>query len=214
MLLRGIRVEDGRIKLDGYPEGASVRGLAVPKAQELCRLMVFRGDLNRVVEWLGAADAEGRVGAAGEALCAAALVKFCSCFEGTAGLRSKPLKQKNILGSEDRKLLERLRQIRNKMVAHDEHLYPGDYPLLILDSEATAIEAVAFRLHAPFSAMSEVDELRRLAEVALGWVVAEFERVATEIVSDFNANPVDDRCQLRDTTPEFKIEFGQPEDRF
>jgi hypothetical protein len=58
-MLRGMRVEDGQFKLDGYPEGTTVRGLVSPQATELCRLMLFRTDLGRVIEWLhiaGGAD--------------------------------------------------------------------------------------------------------------------------------------------------------------
>jgi hypothetical protein len=215
MLLRGMRIEDGRIYLDGYPEGASVCGIGGQKAQELCRLVMFRGDLTAVLECLKAADALELQHQIRESLCDAALVRFCSCFEGTSGLRAKPLKQKKMFVSQDRKTLEKLRQIRNKLVAHNDHLYPGEFPLIVIDTDATAIEAVALKLDAPFSVMSEVGDLRRFAEIALGWVMAEFEATASAVVSDFNALPISERRRLRDnTTPEFKIVIGQAEDRF
>jgi hypothetical protein len=214
MLLSGFRLEDGQIKLDGYPEGASVRGIGGPKAQELCRVALFRSDLVKTGEWLGLADVEGQESPFQEALYVAALIKFCSCFEGTSGLRAKPLKQKKVFSSDDRKVLERLRQIRNKLVAHDEHLYPGEFPFIILDCEAAAIEAVTLTLSAPFSAMSDVHELRRLAKIAIDWVSTEYESTAAEIVAEINALPASERRRLRDTTPEFRIEIGSAEDRF
>lgn len=213
-MLCSIRFEDGQIKLDGYPKGSSLRGIKSSEAQELCRLFIFRSDLNYVVGWLKAVEAEKLMPEIREALCTAALVRFCSCFEGTSGLRTKPLKRKRVFSGNDRKVLERLRQIRNKLVAHNEHLYPGEYPLIALDSDATAIEVVVLQLNVPFSAMSDVSDLRRLAEIALGWIVAEFEAVASKIVADINALPVSERREQRDTTPEFRIEIGQSEDRF
>lgn len=208
-----MRIEDGQFKLDGYPEGSVVRGIAGPKPLELCRLVVFRGDLTNVCEWLMAANAEGVPPTIHEALCAAALVKFCSCFEGTSGLRAKPLKRKNIFAPADRAIVERLRQIRNKLVAHNENLYPGEFPLIVLDSDANAIEAVALKLEAPFSVMPEVADLSRLSAIALGWVAAEFEAIATEVVAGINAIPISERRLLRDTTPEFTLNILS-EDRF
>lgn len=213
-MLAGFSVKDGRIELNGYPEGTTVRGLALPQARELCRLMLFRNDLTLVTDWLhfaGGLDAQNPLR---EALCSAALVRFCCCFDGTSGLRSMPLKQKKIFKGEDRRALERLFIIRNKAVAHNEHLYPGEFPLIVLDAAGTAIEAVVLTLDAPFSAMSEVDDLKRLARGTLEWVTAEFEAVAKEIVNSINSIPEDERRLLRDSTPEFKIEFGASEDRF
>ena len=214
MLLRGMRVEDGQFKLDGYPEGSSVRGLSMPQAPELCRLMLFRSDLTRVIEWLSMARELNTEEPLQEAFCSAALVKFCCCFDGTAGLRSMPLRRKNIFRGEDRQSFERLLLIRNKAVAHDEHLYPGEFPLIVLDERAKALEAVVLQLRAPFSAMQEVEELRRLAKVALDWVMAEFEAIAKEVVDTINSLPEEQRLLMRDSTPDVKIQFGEAEDRF
>ena len=216
MLVSGARLVDGQFKLDGYPEGSSVRGLnaELPDVRELLRLFLFRSDLTDVVRWLEAAKAQELTQDTREALCTAALVRFCCCFEGTSGLRTKPLKQKKVFAGDDRKILERLRQIRNKLVAHDEHLYPGEFPLIVLDAAATAIEAVVFGLRVPFSGMQEADELKRLAETAFGWIVAEFEVVASKVVADINALPAGTRREMRDTMTDFTINIAHPEDRF
>ena len=208
-----LKVTDGRIELLGYPEGATVRGLSSsPQTTELCRLMLFRSDLVRVNEWLGLAQTTDELHR--EALCSAALVKFCCCFDGTAGLRAKPLRRKDLFKGEDRQTFERLLQIRNKSVAHDEHLYPGEFPLIVLGTECSAIEALVLELSTPFSAMYDVNALRRLASMTLEWVNEEFESVAKEIVDSVNSLPSELRRAMRDSTPEFKINFSEPEDRF
>jgi hypothetical protein len=211
--LSGIRFENGKFLLDGYPEGASVRGLGIPKAQELSRLHVFKSDLDNVCEWISLAKNFDPPDPKQEALYVAALIRFRACFEGTSGLRQKPLKQKDMFNSTDRACLERLRLIRNQMVAHDEHLYPGEYPLVVLDKNATAIEAVSFMIKVPFSGMSDVQDLERLAEIARKWIDAAYEEMATEIVAEINALTAEERLYLRDTTPEFTINMGPPEDR-
>ena len=211
--LNGIRFENGKFLLDGYPEGTSVRGLGIPKAQELSRLHIFKSDLDRVCEWISQAKNIDPTDPKHEALYIAALIKFRACFEGTSGLRQKPLKQKDIFNSADRACLERLRLIRNQIVAHDEHLYPGEYPLIVLDKDAQAIEAVSFMIKVPFSGMSEVQDLERLAHISKEWLNNAYEETASEIVAEINAIPTEERLHLRDTTPEFTINITEPEDR-
>jgi hypothetical protein len=211
--LRGIRFESGKFFLDGYPEGCSIRGLGVSKAQELSRFHLFKRDLDDVYEWIFIAKNLDQNDSKVEALYIAALIKFMSCFENTSGLRQKPLKQKNIFHSSDRACLQRLRRIRNKMVAHDEHLYPGEYPLIVLDGDAKAIEAVSFTIKAPFSGLSDIYDLDRLAQIAKKWVDEAFENIATEIVTEVNSLTNEERVYLRDTTPEFTINIMAAEDR-
>lgn len=211
--LTAIRFENSKIVLDGYPEGASVRGLGIPKAQELSRLHVFASDLRNVCEWIYLAKNLDPSDPKTEALYIAALIKFRACFEGTSGLRRKPLKQKDIFNTADRACLERLRLIRNQMVAHDDHLYPGEYPLVVLDKNATAIEAVSFMIKAPFSGMSDIQDLERLAETAKKWIEAAYEETAREIIAEINTFSNEERLYLRDNTPEFTINILPPEDR-
>ena len=211
---KNIRVENGRIILDDYPEGSSVRGLAVPKATELSRLHVFKSDMDDVCGWISLAKGLKQSDPAREALYIAALIKFRACFEGTSGLRQKPLRQKLLFDKTDYACFERLLIIRNKMVAHDEHLYPGEYPLIILDQNAEAIEAASLMIKIPFAGMEIINDLERLAQIAKGWINSAYEEVAREIVTEINALPVGERQQLRDTTPEFTITILPPEDRF
>lgn len=209
----GIRLENGKLFLDGYPEGSSVRGLGIPKAQELSRLHIFKSDLANVCEWISQAKDIDPSDPKHEALYIAALIKFKACFEGTSGLRQKPLKQKDIFNSTDRACFERLRIIRNKMVAHDEHLYPGEYPMIVLDKNAKAIEAVSFMIKLPFSGMSDAQDLERLAYISIEWLNKAYEETASEIVSEINDIPSEERLHLRDTTPEFTINIAESEDR-
>jgi hypothetical protein len=140
-------------------------------------------------------------------------VKFFCCFEGTKGLRQQPLKIKRVFCAEDRRAFDRLKLIRNKIVAHDEHLYPGEYAFLVTDRDASAIEAVILKVATPFSGLEDADHLQRLAAIARDWVAAEFETVATEIVTTFNAQPAEDRRSIIASTPEFTLNFGAPVDR-
>jgi len=211
---KNIRVDNGRIILDGYPEGSSVRGLAIPKATELCRLHVFKNDMDNVCRWISLAKGLGRTDPAKEALYISALIKFRACFDGTSGLRQKPLRQKLLFNKEDKACFEQLLLIRNRMIAHDEHLYPGEYPLIILDQNTTAIEAVALIIKIPFAGMEIIDDLERLAQIAKKWIDSAYESVAREIVTEINAISIKERQQLRDTTPEFTITILPPEDRF
>ncbi len=211
--LTTIRFENSKILLDGYPEGASVRGLGIPKAQELSRLHLFASDLRSACEWISLAKNLDPSDPRTEALYIAALIKFRSCFEGTFGLRQKPLEKQDIFNDADQVCLERLRLIRNQMVAHDDHLYPGEYPLVVLDKNATAIEAVSFMIKAPFSGMSDVQDLERLAQIAKKWIEAIYEETRREIVAEINALSNEERLYLRDNTPEFTINILPSEDR-
>jgi hypothetical protein len=211
---RSIRVESGKIILDDYPEGASARGLAIPKATELSRLHVFKSDIDDVCRWISLAKGLAQSDPAREALYIAALIKFRACFEGASGLRQKPLRQKLLFNKTDRACFEQLLNIRNRMVAHDEHLYPGEYPLIIFGQNAEVIEAASLMIKIPFAGMEIVDDLERLAQIAKEWMNSAYEEIAREIVAEINAIPIRERQQLRDMTPEFTITILPPEDRF
>ena len=136
MPLRSFRFENGQFHLEGYPEGATIHGIDGTHADELKRLLLFRGELELVLRWLSIVFAQtSNAPQCGEelaaALCDASLVAFIRCFEYKHPL--KPLKPRKLFEASDRDNFERLRVIRNKKVAHDNLLTTGTFALLVQD---------------------------------------------------------------------------------
>jgi hypothetical protein len=195
-LVQGIRMENGQMLLDGYPDGAVVHGIEGPNAKELRRLSVFEAELHKVVGWLklipvDLAQINMDESLVFEGLADAALLAFCRCFDSDHPLR--PLRQKGMLSLAQRDQLERIRAVRNKLVAHDEQLFNGTFSLIVRSRDFAAIEAVSLNLLTPFVALSELNDLRSLSGVVQNWVKNEHERVATEIVRTYDASPLAER---------------------
>lgn len=211
-MVQGVRMENGQMLLDGYPDGAAVHGIEGPTAKELRRLAGFVVELQKVVDWLKAIPAhlahvnvEQRL--VFEGLADAALIAFCRCFDFDHPLR--PLKQKGMLSIEQRDQRVRIRNVRNKLVAHDNQLFNGTFSLIVRSRDFAAIEAVSLSLVTPFVALSELDDLRSLGDVVQNWVKNEHERVATEIVRAYDASPLAERIAAPSFT--FNVE---PKDHF
>lgn len=210
IVVRGIRMENGSIVLDGYPEGATVHGIDSPEANELRRLAVFMGELQIVERWLSLIPSDAPQDASDQAfafagLADAALLAFCRCFDLDHAL--KPLKKK-MLSLEQRDELERLRNVPNKLIAHDEQLFNG-VSLIVRSTDLTAIEAVSLNLLTPFVVLPELKALRTLSQFVLDWVKQEHWRVASEIVQAFDVMP----AVYRAAAPPFRINI-QPKDHF
>ena len=204
MVIRGVRLENEKLLLDGYPDGASVHGVEGPNARELRRFSVFMAELEKVVHWLklipvDMAQISMDQSLVFEGLADAALLAFCRCFDSDHPLR--PLKQKRMLSLAQRDQLERIRAVRNKLVAHDNQLFNGVFSVIVRSQEYAAIEAVSLNLLTPFVALSELNDLRSLSVEVLNWVKNEHERVATEIVRTYDAWPLAERV----AAPPFKI---------
>jgi len=203
-VVSGVRMENGQMLLDGYPNGAAVHGIEGQNATELRRLSVFMADLHKVVDWLklipvDPAQIRADKGLVFEGLADAALLAFCRCFDVDHPLR--PLRQKGMLSPAQRGQLERIRAVRNKLVAHDDQLFNGTCSLIVRSKDFAAIEAVSLNLLAPFVVHSELNDLRSLSGVVQNWVKNEHERVATEIVRAYDASPLAERIKA----PPFKI---------
>ncbi len=187
-MLQGIRMENGNFVLDGYPEGATVHGIEGPAAKELRRLAVFRGELQSVVRWLSLIPGDVPQDASNQAfafvgLADAALLGFCRCFDLDHAL--KPLKKKKMLSLDQRDELERLQNIRNKLVAHDNQLFNGVFSLIVRSTDLTAIEAVSINLVTPFVVHSELKALRTLSQFVLDWLKQEHRESRKRNCADF-----------------------------
>jgi hypothetical protein len=204
-VVAGVRFENGQFILDGYPEGATVHGIEGPIPKEFRRLAVFRSEL--LSGWLSRIprnlDVNSEERSVFEGLADAALIGFCRCFDSDHPL--KPLKSKLIFSPEQRDQLDRLKAVRNKLVGHDEQLTTGVYSLIVRSKEQTAIEAVSLLLTVPFVGLAELVVLRGLSEHAFAWVRTETERIATQIVRDFDALPL----EQRKAAPPFTINTEQ-----
>lgn len=205
--MEGVKMENGQIVLDGYPEGTTFHGLTTPLAESLKRLSVFMGELQQVEHWLRLIPegdpTTGDPAAISAGLADAALIGFCRCFDLNHPL--KPLKPKRVFSPEQRDQLDRLKNVRNKLVAHDEQLTHGVFTLIARSRDLTAVEAVSLSLQAPFSVLPDLARLRVLQQIALEWVRQEHWRVATEIVQAFDALPMIDRA----LAPHFSINVNE-----
>ena len=211
-MVQAVRFENGKLVLDGYPAGATVHGIESPEARELRRLAVFMGELQMVERWLNLIPTDISPDNSDQmftsvGLADAALIGFCRCFD--VGHPLKPLKQKRIFSLEQRDQLDRLKGVRNKLVAHDEQLSNGVFSLIVRSQELTAIEAVSLNLITQFGAMQELNDLRALGQCALNWVKQEHWNIASKIVQGFDAMP----AAYRAAAPPFTINV-EPKDHF
>jgi len=206
-MLKGVTLEaNGRFALEGYPDGATVHCLATCQGQEFIRLATFARDLEQLIEWLDlSADGAPQTR---EAQFIAALIRFCGCFRSTSGIRQKPLSVRRIFEPQDRKIFSKIKNIRDKMAAHDEQLYASAYPLFVLDGEGKAIHTIAFMMHPIVHSLKEGDDLLRLASIALKWVRVEFDKVSAEIVNFIDALPLARRLRIKES-PEFQIRINR-----
>ena len=149
MILNGIRFQDGGVVLDGYPAGSTAHGIEGEHAHELRRLAVFMSDLRQAQECLalipvGPPEQSSAPLVLCEALADAALLAFCRCFDKDHPL--KPLEPAQVLALTQRSETERLRLVRNKVVAHDDRLFRGVFSLVVQNSDKICIEAVSMNL--------------------------------------------------------------------
>jgi len=184
-----------------------VHGLALPKGQELCRLLLLYAQMCQVMSWLETAMDASLDSDIREGMTVGAWVRFCGCFESTAGLRAQPLQPKKIYAKADRPLIEMFRQIRNKVVAHDEQLFPSSSPIIVLNADGFAIEALAMGASYPVHGFDQLSEMARLAKIAAEWLESEADRVGTEIVATINGLPFAVRQMQRDAAAPFEIMF-------
>ncbi|WP_156964519.1 hypothetical protein [Methylocapsa aurea] len=197
----GIRFENGSIVLDGYPADATVHGVDGKLSNELKRLSVFGADLLRALNWLDLATKSNSPNPTEEALDESALLAFCRCFESTNGHRLKPLKSKQVFNPDQRAKFERLKLIRNRVVAHDEQLFGGVFVLVVRSVGLTALDVLSLNLSTSFTDFPEKGFLRELVGVACHWVELERTRVMNELKKEFDAKPV----EFRAAAPPFKI---------
>lgn len=157
-------------------------------------------ELSQISDWIRKADSESET-QVGQAFAIASVVKFCSCFEGSKGIRSKPLSSKKIFNAEQRALFSRLLVIRNKMAAHDDQLFPMHMPLIILDREAHALDAIAFMGYLSLWDMPELKMLRGLTEVTQNWVRIAFDSAAENLKAAVNAMDQAERNAVKAAGP-------------
>jgi hypothetical protein len=210
-------LEGSQLTLDGYPEGTTFHGVDSLEAHKLKRLVVFRSYLEQVGGWLRLMPSDeelnGDAGHVASALADAALVAFCKCFD--VGHKLKPLKAKKVFTPAQRDQLDRLKTIRNKLVAHDENPLNGLFTLVARSGDMRILETVSINLNVPFVFLPELQALRDLHKIALQWVADEHERVASIIVHGCNAMPLEERA----AAPPFRIKteindvYGQTSQR-
>ncbi|WP_146618731.1 hypothetical protein [Rhodoplanes elegans] len=206
-----IRFEEGTVLFVESPDDTTVHLVEGPLAMELRRLGVFRSELAIVSEWLSRipADIHPRsISQVDSALAEASLLGFCRCFDHKHPLR--PLKPKRVFSPENRDNFDRLKAIRNQLIAHDSQLLTGVYSLIKKSRDHSAIKAFSFLISVPFLALREFEILRQLTEITSSWVHEEHERVSDKIVNLFNDLPI----EQRKSTPPFTIQVGEPKDFF
>ncbi len=210
-MVSGITINNGSLEIHGYPLGSSIHSVATPDAEELNRLTIFRSELKRVEYWL--AKIEERAipdledSDINHALADAALLAFSRCFDFDHPL--KPLRAKEIFKGDGRKQVERLRNVRHKLVAHAEQVVGGVFTLIVQSPEKQAIETLSLNISIPFHALGELECLRQLNIQALNWVSAKHEGLATNIVKWFNGLPL----EIRSSAPDFVLK-SQSSDPF
>ena len=199
----------GDIRFSGYPEGATVVHYTSPAAEELRRLYLFQADLNLASQWISASDQFDQHDMIREALALASLVRFCSCFESTSGHRRRPLRGKDIFSAGDRVTLHSLKTLRNKVVVHDDQLYPNHTPWAAIDAAGKAIEVGILAANVPFFGMIEYEQLKSLVLIAFAWVQSTFEEMATTAVIAINQLPPDAVLEAVRICGPLKIDFNE-----
>ena len=195
-MLKGITASNGNLTFEGdSPPGSTMHEVGGPEADELRRMAVFSSDLQAARQWLDSLSVSVQQvpTTTDRALCNAALIAFCCCFESTSGLRRKPLNSKKVFAGEQRQQLERLITIRNQMVAHDEQFASHTAVLVVKSADHIASETLTYHLSFSLVAMNERKILNNLVDVALKWVRIKIDKLSKEITTAFNKLPLDQR---------------------
>lgn len=189
------------------PDGASIKGLLPAEFPEVVRLSIFMSDLRAASELLGLAANDERSDLERDAFCLAALVKLLGCFESTVGHRQKPLKPKKILNLPDRRRIEDLRQLRNKIAVHDEQLYPMNAVVAAVMPDATIADAYVLKATAPLHQVGKLlSELTDLCPKVADYVWLRLNEELGKIVEQLNAQDLEWRQRLLHA-PDFSTTF-------
>lgn len=198
------RVGDSLV-IEGLPDGCTPHPINSTLGARVGRAAHYATELMKIRSWLTLAGSSEV--AISEALAMAAIVRFCACFERGGGHRERPLKQK-ILTPEGRVTFRKLLLIRNKMVAHDEGLFPMDKTLLVLDADAIPHSKLGVSAWFNLFDLPEVKEMHELVGMALTWVDAENESASNELLEQARAAAPEDLAKLKAEAPKITFKSG------
>ncbi|WP_405183572.1 hypothetical protein OG225_41725 (plasmid) [Nocardia sp. NBC_01377] len=201
------RFENGQLVIDGYDSAVAVVDLhgyggRDRKVAHLGDLAKHHIDLAFVVE-----ATERLLRFPGDptvvrtALWRSAIVTFARCFDTKSNARQLDLEAAKVYQAGlPRQLQKYMQDLRDKDIAHDDALVTDSKVCAVLgpDNPDTKVIEVLF-LHMNADQLSDptaVPNLRRLAQDAFGWVVAEFERRRELLVEELRGLPYEQLVTL------------------
>lgn len=189
------------------PPGGKAKGLSAVEYPEAVRLSIFASDLRAAVELVKLADDGQRSNLERDAFCTAALIKVLGCFESTTGHRQRPLKSRKILDPAERKKLDDLKQIRNKMAVHDEQLYPMNSVVAVVMPDATVDSVWVSKATIPLHQVgTALEDLKALSQKLLERVEGKIEVELQQATKALNAHDLEWRKELLNS-PDYSVNF-------
>ncbi|MFE3799662.1 hypothetical protein [Nocardia tengchongensis] len=202
------RFENGQLVIDGYDNAVAVVDLGGygggrnRKVAHLSDLAKHRLDLAFVVE---ATERLLRFpsdpSVVRTALWQSAIVTFARCFNTKSNARQLDLEAAKVYQDGlPRQLQKYVQDLRDKDIAHDDALVTDSKVCAVLgpdDPKTKVIEVLFLHLNADqLSDPTAIPNLRRLAQDAFDWVVAEFERRCGLLVDELRELPYEQLTTL------------------
>lgn len=192
-----ITVEGGRIRVENCPQAERVVRVSDRLAHRLADLSLHRDDLTYAKQCLNAISRLNTetpdAPVVQKALYRIAIVYLFKCF-GNSVSRSS-IDPRKIYGPEGPvalEVFEYFKVVRDKHLVHDENAYTQSHPGAIINKvgNAKTVEmVVCLNLAVQIVQQESFENLNRLVDTALKWVVKEYDDLAERLRSDLDKRP-------------------------
>lgn len=180
-------INNGRIEIQGFPDGARAIALTPIEGKWLADLSLHQDDLQFAAKCLEDINQHPTNQFVQEALWRCAVVHFVKCFGDSA---RRFLQSAQILKGQPAVAawaFDYMKALRNKHIVHDDNALSQSISGAILNA-STAPQKIAKVFAMPMHAETLMGEnygnLKLLCELALGWVQVEFDREADRITAE------------------------------
>lgn len=187
-------VAEGKIAIQGFPDGAKVIKLSGPLAQRLADMLLHQSDLRFADECLDGINLVPEFPSAlREGLWRSALVHVMKCF-GSSEARSA-LPEKKILKDLPPvalEVFEYFKHLRHKYIVHDENAYAQAVPGAIINDgkkdykieKIVCLGSLAQTLH-----QDNYSNLKLLIELSLKWTTEQFDLLTAKLTEELETIP-------------------------
>lgn len=188
MTLEGMRFEDGRIQVEGFPTAVKLAQIEGEDAKRLSHLLLHRQDLEFAHQCATALQLpEIQVPVIRQALWRSAIVAWSKCFGTSHAGRFRLLKEDIYPAPEADAVFRHFKALRDKHIAHDENAFAQAKPGVVIgpeDGEKKILQAVCFGMFVQTeNGGTDLENLQHLIGDAMKWVLNEVDTVGDKIAA-------------------------------